>query len=347
VVLGDIRVVAPTLSLYCHCEYSRKTYQIGLWSKKWRDSTGRVPRLAKGDPACYGEGSTVLKFKPKAVNEPIVIHGGPKASVLCLRIGFCFPCSSPCKSCVGADTLSCKSCLRDHLMGKTIRETSGLIPLKIAQCERPKPMKIESVEFKPKKGRLVIAFPSQILNTNFKSKIKIQRMQYSKSGRRLRNLSGQPRIRNLAAETFEEDSKKPDPVIGDIDPVYGTLIEITYIPILEAKLDGTGKQLSLYLDMSKSISGRIRMVLLDTKTFQSTEDKMLYVQSLDIKTESIDYLHTPGDDSIDTSTDILSQILVLVMLIVFILSPKYGIDIIKVFQSADYMLFFNVPAPTN
>jgi hypothetical protein len=148
----------------------------------------------------------------------------------------------------------------------------------------------------------------------------------------------------LAAETFEEDNKKIDPVIGDTDPNYGTLTEI---PIRKTQLDGTGKQLSLYLDLSESISGKIRMVLSDTKTFKSTEDQKLYVQSLDINIENIDYLHGGGEGAIDTSTDILSEILVLVMLVILILSPKYGIDIIKVFQSADFMLFFNVPAPTN
>jgi hypothetical protein len=143
VVIEDIKVVAPALSLYCHCQYSGRAYQIGQWSKKWRDRTNRLPRLVKGDPACYGEGSKVSKFKPKTANgRPMVIHGGPKTSVLCLRIGFCYSCISPCKSCIGGDTLSCKKCKLDHLMGKTIRETTGLIPYKIAQCVRPPPMKI-------------------------------------------------------------------------------------------------------------------------------------------------------------------------------------------------------------
>ena len=347
VVLKDIKVVAPAKSLYCHCEYSGRTYQIGQWSKKWRDQTKRLPRLAKGDPACYGEGFKVSKFKPKATNRPMVIHGGPKTSVLCLRIGFCYSCTSPCKSCAGGDTLSCKSCKLDHLMGKTIRETSGLTPYKIAQCERPPPMKVESVEFKPKKGRLVIGFPKKISKMNFASRIKIISLHYSKNTRRLRNLSPRPRIGNLAEEKFEEDAKKKDPEIGDVDPAYGLLTGITEIPIIKAELDGTDKQLSLYLHLSASISGKIRMVLKDTDTFKSSENPMLYVQSMDIEIEHVEYLHAGSDEVIGGSMDVLSRVLVMVMFIVLLLSPKYGIDIIKVFQSADYMLFFNVSAPTN
>ena len=346
-VLHDIKVVAPAQSLYCHCEYSGTTYQIGQWSKKWRDRTKRLPRLVKGDPACYGEGFKVSKFKPKANGGSMVIHGGPKTSVLCLRIGFCYSCASPCKSCAGGNTLSCKSCKLDHLMGKTIRETTGLVPYKIAQCERPPPMKIESIEFKPKKGRLVIAFPKKILKMDFARRIKIVSLQYSKATRRLRNLSPLSGTRSLAEEKFEEDTKKKDPEIGDVDPAYGVLKKITEIPILKASLDGTGKQLSLYLDLSASISGKIRMLLNDTETMKSSEDQMMYVQSMDIDIERVEYLHAGSDEVIGGSMDILSRVLVMVMFIVLLLSPKYGIDIIKVFQSADYMLFFNVSAPTN
>jgi hypothetical protein len=232
-------------------------------------------------------------------------------------------------------------------MGKTIRETNGLIPYKIAQCERPPPMKIESVEFKPKKGRLVIGFPKKITKMDFARRIKIVSLQYSKASRRLRNLSPLSGTRNLAEEKFEEDTKKKDPEIGDVDPAYGLLTEITEIPIIKAELDGTGKQLSIYLDLSASISGKIRMVIKDTDTFKSSENMMMYVQSMDIDLEHVEYLHAGSDKTIGGAMEVLSQILVMVMLVSLILSPKYGIDIIKVFQSADYMLFFNVPAPTN
>jgi hypothetical protein len=89
------------------------------------------------------------------------------------------------------------------------------------------------------------------------------------------------------------------------------------------------------------------MDLSDKSTFSSSEDRMLYVQSLDIEVDGVEYLHASSDEVIGGAMEILSTILVMVMLVVLILSPKYGIDIIKVFQSADYMLFFNVPAPTN
>lgn len=182
---------------------------------------------------------------------------------------------------------------------------------------------------------------------DFASRIKILSFQYSKNTRRLRTLSPLSGSRNLAEEIFEEDQKKKKPAIGDIDPFYGTLTKITEIPVLKAELDGTGKQLSLYLDLSASISGKIQMDLSDTSTFKSSEDQMLYVQSLDIEIDGVEYLHAGADEVIGGSMDILSRILVMVMFVVLMLSPKYGIDIIKVFQSADYMLFFNVAAPTN
>jgi hypothetical protein len=194
---------------------------------------------------------------------------------------------------------------------------------------------------------LVIAFPKKIVKMDFASRIKILSFQYSKNTRRLRTLSPLSGSRNLAEERFEEDQKKKKPAIGDIDPSYGTLTKITEIPVLKAELDGTGKQLSLHLDLSASISGKIQMDLSDTSTFKSSEDQMLYVQSLDIEIDGVEYLHAGADEVIGGSMDILSRILVMVMFVVLMLSPKYGIDIIKVFQSADYMLFFNVPAPTN
>jgi hypothetical protein len=60
-----------------------------------------------------------------------------------------------------------------------------------------------------------------------------------------------------------------------------------------------------------------------------------------------EYFHGPVREFHQRLGDLCLRLFVGIMWLCLIISPKHGISIIKVFQMADYLLFFNADTPSN
>lgn len=63
--------------------------------------------------------------------------------------------------------------------------------------------------------------------------------------------------------------------------------------------------------------------------------------------EEISVIYTGMEDSVKNAATIASDIFVMVMTVCLFVAPGPAITIIKIFQMADYMLFFNISTPRN
>jgi hypothetical protein len=85
----------------------------------------------------------------------------------------------------------------------------------------------------------------------------------------------------------------------------------------------------------------------DWHTFKSNSETLEYLQFDEMEISGVNIFYGPGEDTIEAIAKTASSILVYVMCVCLFISPKHGISIIKVFQMADYLLFFNADTPTN
>jgi hypothetical protein len=82
-------------------------------------------------------------------------------------------------------------------------------------------------------------------------------------------------------------------------------------------------------------------------TFKSSQRPMEYLQNSEIELADVNIYTDPAEKAIESLANWASNILVAIMWLCLIISPKHGISIIKVFQMADYLLYFNADTPSN
>jgi hypothetical protein len=94
-------------------------------------------------------------------------------------------------------------------------------------------------------------------------------------------------------------------------------------------------------------STTLKIRVTDWHTFKSSSQTLEYLQSDELEISNVNIFSGPGEDAIEAIARAASIILVYIMWACLIISPRHGISIIKVFQMADYLLYFNADTPTN
>ena len=81
--------------------------------------------------------------------------------------------------------------------------------------------------------------------------------------------------------------------------------------------------------------------------FQEKGNTKNYLQNLQLRVDGVNLFASGSEEAIADTSQQASSALVTIMLITVVIAPNTGIGIIKLFQMADFVLFFNVLTPTN
>ena len=81
--------------------------------------------------------------------------------------------------------------------------------------------------------------------------------------------------------------------------------------------------------------------------FQEKGNTKNYLQNLQLRLDGNSLFASGSEGIITNFSEQASSALVTVMLVTVLIAPNTGIGIIKLFQMADFVLFFNVLTPTN
>jgi hypothetical protein len=148
----------------------------------------------------------------------------------------------------------------------------------------------------------------------------------------------------------DEAAIDSDEAAIDSDPESTIATELgdSDIGVANMALDATGKVLNINIEKSENRAGAaLHFKVTDYSVFQSKEDKMLYLQELDFVISDISIFQSGMEQFLASFFDVLGSILRSIMLGCLIIVPPLGIDIIKLFQMLDYLLYFNIEPPTN
>lgn len=134
----------------------------------------------------------------------------------------------------------------------------------------------------------------------------------------------------------------------DPQPTKATELADSEMKVKEMELDATGKVLNINIKESENRAGAaLHFKVADYSVFRSKEDKMFYLQKLDFQVNDISIFQSGMEQFLSTFFDVLGSVLRSVMMGCLIIVPPLGIDIIKLFQMLDYLLYFNIEPPTN
>jgi hypothetical protein len=115
------------------------------------------------------------------------------------------------------------------------------------------------------------------------------------------------------------------------------------------ELDSSSKKINIIMAPLKTNIASTTLKIRSTNwhTFTSSSENLEYLQVDEMEIPDVNIFAGPGEDAIEAIARAASIILVYIMWVCLIISPKHGISIIKVFQMADYLLYFNADTPTN
>jgi hypothetical protein len=138
------------------------------------------------------------------------------------------------------------------------------------------------------------------------------------------------------------------PTAADPKPTAGANLKDYEIQVKSMELDATGKVLNINVKESENRAGaNLHFRITDYAVFQSREDKMMYLQKLDLDIDDISIFQSGMEEFLNTFFGELGKALQVIMAFCLFIVPPLGIDIIKLFQMLDYLLFFNIEPPTN
>ena len=165
-------------------------------------------------------------------------------------------------------------------------------------------------------------------------------------------------MRNLSLETDFSQTRSlaewPTDDIGHpvnpLDPpkMTGAGLPTREVPILTATLGSSSKEVNIKLDIIENRDNTNLVFDFEYMgLFQEKGNTKRYLQNLQLRLDGVSLFASGKEDDIKKAAQTTSNFLVTVMLITVIVAPNTGIGIIKIFQMADFVLFFNVIAPTN
>jgi hypothetical protein len=138
------------------------------------------------------------------------------------------------------------------------------------------------------------------------------------------------------------------PTDGDPKPTALENLKDVEIVAKSMELDDTGKVLNINVKESENRSGAaMHFKIEDYSVFQSKEDKMIYLQELDFVITDVSIFQSGMESFLNSFFAKLGSALQIIMGFCLLIVPPLGIDIIKLFQMLDYLLFFNIEPPTN
>jgi hypothetical protein len=138
------------------------------------------------------------------------------------------------------------------------------------------------------------------------------------------------------------------PRAGDPKPTALVNLKDVEIVAKSMELDDTGRVLNINVQESENRAGAsMHFKITDYSVFQTKDDKMLYLQELDFVINDVSIFQSGMETFLNSFFANLGSALQIVMGICLIIVPPLGIDIIKLFQMLDYLLFFNIEPPTN
>lgn len=138
--------------------------------------------------------------------------------------------------------------------------------------------------------------------------------------------------------------------VNPLDPpkMTGAGLPTREIPILSAALGPSSKELNIKLDIIENRENTNLVFDFEYMgLFQEKGNTKKYLQNLQLRLDKVSLFASGSEEAIKIAAEGVSNFLVTAMLITVIITPNTGIGIIKIFQMADFVLFFNVIAPTN
>jgi hypothetical protein len=205
--------------------------------------------------------------------------------------------------------------------------------------------------------RIQLVFVMPIKNRQFINYIKVY---YSEPNIRLNNraLQGETTIdtteatpKDLANKTHPlfEDTPENEYKDDQMPPTNTSTQKWTEMKILKVSLDSSRKKLNILMaQMAKNIAGTtLKIRCPNWHTFKRSRKPLEYLQTSGLELADVNIFTDPKEEAIEEIAKYISSILVFIMWLCLIISPIHGISIIKVFQMADYLLFFNADTPSN
>jgi len=239
-------------------------------------------------------------------------------------LNYCYKCEWPCRSCSGRGSDLCVDCVDDHITTEQTHEKSGekrRYPLFI--CERPKPLAPPIIVWSNMLKRIQLKFSAKMAPVDYSQAIKVFVILEVKRNRRLKAIDLLNKERSLKEEKKE-------------------------VPFKSIELDPSGQNININLDFADNFeSGKLAIEVTDYSIFKTSGNSMVYLQDLYLEIEDVSVFSTGNEDAITTTAESASSMFVLIMSITLIVSPNHGIAIIKVFQMADYFLYYNADTPAN